>query len=93
MIMWHAMPDCVQNKLDTTEWLPTSMTKHGAKTFAEKSFGSQPYTLLKLVVASDEVRGVVVGSDPDFEYEKEVLLAPDFNAMEQGGNSGVVELQ
>ena len=45
------------------------------------------------MVASDKVRGVVVGTDSDFEYEKEVLLAPGFNAMEQGGNSGVVELQ
>ena len=63
-------------------WVAMSATMEGAEEYGRMHLGQ--FMLHKLVVASAGVRALAVNSSPEYEYEKEIIIAPDMTFEHQG---------
>ena len=62
---------------DPSRPLATMATREAAEAYGKRRFAQ--YKVHTLFVDSDRVCGLAVGSDPAYENEKEVLVAPGFD--------------
>lgn len=80
MVLWKAVePRFTTPTKDNTRWIPTSATIEGAEAWAKENLKNGKATIFKLTVTNNNVKGLPVGSDDDFEKEKEILIAPNVN--------------
>ncbi len=88
-VLWRAHDGPV---IDMEVWRSASQTRAGAVTYGNNRYPHSGYTLHKLIVASDGVKGVAVNADASFAHEREVLIAPGVVVIPTGliANDGTV---
>lgn len=75
--LWHAAPAYAQ-ELNSDNVLAVSTERQGAEAYARKSNMAYPYQMFQLDVVDPPPLGLPISSDPFYEDEKEILLAPGF---------------
>ncbi len=84
-VVWRAVPSgAAALAKDAKRWMPVSATAEGAEAWAVHNLVGGRTTICRIVVAGSRVRALAVGSDADYEAEKEILIAPGFKASRTG---------